>query len=287
MAPKGLWLRLYAEITRDRKIRRMDIKLRWIWIAVMCMAKVSPEPGKLLIAEGIMATEEDIADEAAADLPDVQEAMQQFIAMNMVRLVDGCYELVHWEPRQYEYPSSHPDAAAERKRKSREKSGAASDSQPFGEHVTDESRACHEDVTSESQDRDRDRDREQNTEREITGECEGVTTSPAPLRNEKSVEKAIPPEALDLAEYLKEKIIAWKPNAKMPKANTPWADCFRLMMQQDRRDPDEIAAVIEFATNSAFWRANILSAAKVREHFDTLQGQMMAPRKKVPNGTGG
>lgn len=77
MAPKGLCLRLYAEITRDRKIRRMDIKLRWIWIAVMCMAKVSPEPGKLLIAEGIVATDEDIADEAAIDLPDVQAAMQQ------------------------------------------------------------------------------------------------------------------------------------------------------------------------------------------------------------------
>ena len=32
------WVRLYTEITRDRKLRRHNPTVRWIWVGLMCMA---------------------------------------------------------------------------------------------------------------------------------------------------------------------------------------------------------------------------------------------------------
>jgi len=72
------WLRLYTEITRDRKLRRLDPVYRWVWITILCMAKESPMPGALLLSEGVPVTADDIADEAAVSTEEVNYALQKF-----------------------------------------------------------------------------------------------------------------------------------------------------------------------------------------------------------------
>jgi len=96
-------------------------------------------------------------------------------------------------------------------------------------------------------------------------------------KNKNTKKENLPPEALDLSDYLTEKITEWKPDARINSNN--WPHVFRLMMEQDQRKPDDIAAVIKWATQDSFWQSNILSADAVRRQFDKLQGQMMRGKK--------
>jgi len=100
------WLRLYTEITKDRKIRRIPAQYRWIWIAVLCMAKDSPEEGKLLISDNIPADLYDIADEAGVDVDDVRKAMEIFIDQGMVEFTNNVYIVKNWDKRQYKSDNS-------------------------------------------------------------------------------------------------------------------------------------------------------------------------------------
>lgn len=79
---------------------------------------------------------------------------------------------------------------------------------------------------------------------------------------------------MKMAVYLQDKILEWKPNAKIPKDLNAWADEFRKTHELDERSKQEIKDVIDFATKDSFWQANILSAKSLREKFDQLQAKM-------------
>ncbi|MGB9834999.1 MAG: phage replisome organizer N-terminal domain-containing protein [bacterium] len=103
------WLRLYTDITRDRKLRRLSPTARWIWVTLLCMAKESPEPGKLLLSKNVPVTVEDIVDEAGIsekDVPDpasyVQEVLCNFKELDMIKEEDGVLVITNWSKRQFE-----------------------------------------------------------------------------------------------------------------------------------------------------------------------------------------
>lgn len=100
------WFRLYTEITRDRKIRRLQPSYRWVWITILCMAKESPIPGCLFLSDSLPVHPEDIADEAAVDIKDVEQSLEAFINLNMLLRTDGVYMISHWDERQYKSDSS-------------------------------------------------------------------------------------------------------------------------------------------------------------------------------------
>ena len=83
-------------------------------------------------------------------------------------------------------------------------------------------------------------------------------------------------EAKALAEYLRDRILGWKPNALLPVDLAEWAGVFHRMMSQEKRLENPISLVIEFATQDPFWQSNILSAAKLREKYDQLEAKMHA-----------
>jgi predicted phage replisome organizer len=72
-----------------------------------------------------------------------------------------------------------------------------------------------------------------------------------------------------LAENLFSLIKGNNPKAKKPNLQS-WAKNIDLMIRVDKRTPEEIKEVIEFCQNDDFWKANILSTAKLREKFDQL-----------------
>lgn len=49
-----------------------------------------------------------------------------------------------------------------------------------------------------------------------------------------------------------------------------WYDNIRLLIEKDGRSLEEAERIIKWATSNDFWKANILSAAKLREKFSTL-----------------
>lgn len=85
---------------------------------------------------------------------------------------------------------------------------------------------------------------------------------------------------IKMADYLLSKIREWKPDYVFRGNKQTWADDFRKMHELDKRSKEDIRDVIDWATQDSFWQANILSAKKLREKFDTLQAQMN--RKVVP-----
>lgn len=84
-----------------------------------------------------------------------------------------------------------------------------------------------------------------------------------------------PEKANELAFLLKELLLCNNPKALLkPNVITTWAKTFALMVTQDNRDPEVIAAVIRWSQADDFERTNVLSANKVRSRFDSLYLKM-------------
>jgi len=77
------------------------------------------------------------------------------------------------------------------------------------------------------------------------------------------------PEIDALLDHLDARLAA--NDVKAPARNKRSHDAIRLMLDRDGRTPEQITAAIDYATGHEFWRANILSAAKLREKFDQLR----------------
>jgi hypothetical protein len=84
------------------------------------------------------------------------------------------------------------------------------------------------------------------------------------------------PVAFELANHLLNRILDWKPNFRKPTEVqfNKWTTAIDRMIRLDKRNPDQIRAVIDFATSDSFWQSNILSASSLRKHFDRLEGKM-------------
>lgn len=79
------------------------------------------------------------------------------------------------------------------------------------------------------------------------------------------------PQHLALAERLRDRILENKPDARVPKNLNQWADAARLMCEQDKRDPERIARLIDWCQADSFERANVMSMDKLRKRFDELE----------------
>lgn len=82
------------------------------------------------------------------------------------------------------------------------------------------------------------------------------------------------PTATILAEHLASKIKMNNANAKVPADISKWAKDIRLMMESDNYSEADISKMIDFSQSDQFWKANILSASKLREKAGTLVLQM-------------
>ncbi|WP_421692610.1 replication protein [Xenorhabdus bovienii] len=84
---------------------------------------------------------------------------------------------------------------------------------------------------------------------------------------------------LKAAEWIFQKVQVAKPNAKEPNWAT-WANDIRLMRQSDNRTHATICRLFKWANQDSFWYCNILSPAKLREKWDTLESQSEQPNRK-------
>jgi len=82
-------------------------------------------------------------------------------------------------------------------------------------------------------------------------------------------------KASELATLLKGLILTNNPKALLKENVLPtWGKTFDLMLSKDKRDPQDIEAVLRFSQNDDFEKANVLSADKVRSRFDNLYMKM-------------
>lgn len=97
------WLRLYTETPTDRKIRRLDPAHRWLWIVVLCAARMSPKPGALLVDEGDPMDIRDIADLADLHPKTTRSGMSALVKAGLLEVdLDGDYwKVTRWDDRQF------------------------------------------------------------------------------------------------------------------------------------------------------------------------------------------
>ena len=101
------WFRFYCETVTDPKLRRIPPEQRWVWPAVLTIARESPTPGHLLIDEGMPANIEDIADKAAVPVKVARAALDYFLSVpGFLVKVDGVLIAPNFTERQYESDSS-------------------------------------------------------------------------------------------------------------------------------------------------------------------------------------
>ena len=113
---------------------------------------------------------------------------------------------------------------------------------------------------------------------------------PTPPSRPAAPAKTLPDDsdAVQLAAYLRDHILAHSPNARDAKAALApdklqqWARPIDLMLRIDGRTPDSIRAVIDFATTDSFWQSNILSPGKLRDQYDRLDAKVRSRRTTAP-----
>lgn len=110
------WFRFYVEAVRDRKLRRQTPAVRWLWVVVLAVARSSPVPGYLMLAEGSAITKDDLADEAAIKLSEVTAGLEAFLRLEMLEWDEALqtWHVINWNERQFE-----SDNTTERTRKHR------------------------------------------------------------------------------------------------------------------------------------------------------------------------
>lgn len=86
------------------------------------------------------------------------------------------------------------------------------------------------------------------------------------------------------ARWLYGALLGTVPNAKQPNF-TAWANEVRLMRERDGRTHKEICELFKWAHSDSFWRQNILSPTKLRDHWDRLT--IKRDTAAAPKATGG
>ncbi len=83
---------------------------------------------------------------------------------------------------------------------------------------------------------------------------------------------------MKLALYLFAKIKKNNPEHKSltDSQKQKWADSIRLMIERDKRTPQQIHNMIDWCQADDFWKQNILSTAKLRKQYDTMRPKAKA-----------
>lgn len=110
------WFRVYVEMVTDVKLLELPPGQRWVWIAVLAIARQSPISGYLMVSIRRPMTEKTIANLMHVPLRDVKRALESFEANDMIHRDDdiGAWCVSNWSTRQFE-----SDDVTERSRKHR------------------------------------------------------------------------------------------------------------------------------------------------------------------------
>lgn len=88
------------------------------------------------------------------------------------------------------------------------------------------------------------------------------------------------PDVEELLDRLEARVVANE--FKAPVRTKKNRDAARLLLDRDGYGPEQVAWIIDWATNDEFWRPNIRSMSKLREKFEQLKAQAQRNQPQVP-----
>lgn len=119
------WFRVYLETFSDKKLRKLGVPQKWLWIAMLGASRESPEPGRLLITTGYPMTARDLAAYADVRLNVVTTALPIMERLGMIAMDGDTITIPNWDARQFE-----SDNVTARTQKHREKTKERSNNVP-------------------------------------------------------------------------------------------------------------------------------------------------------------
>jgi len=257
------WLRLWHDMPNDPKWRtiarasKQPISLVIsVYLHVIVNASNATERGRTqnLCSEDLASA----LDVSTAQIEDVLEAMQG-------RVLDGD-SVSGWSKRQVD----REDGSAERAKAWREAQKQQKRTQP---NATERTANANELQIRLDTDKDKDTEKKRKEEERRVGDSD---ESPSAARKTR---KSFTKEDAELAQQIADAIRAVIPNARPPSIES-WANDVRLIRERDGRTHEQIAALFAWANADGFWAANILSPAKLREKWTTLEAQRARGNRK-------
>lgn len=116
--PKRPWFRLYTEMVWDLKIRGLTIPARWLWIAMLSLARSSPIPGFLMVDVKSPVDQTALADAAAMKTKDVAKGLDELDSVGLIEWDNnlGTWSIPKWNERQYESDDTAKRTAKHRRK---------------------------------------------------------------------------------------------------------------------------------------------------------------------------
>ncbi len=237
------WIKILVTMFDDEKIKLIEKmpegdRILLLWIKLLTLAGKCNATGYIFLSENIPYTDEMLSTIFNMPLNIVRLGLNTFKQFNMIEELDNCLlKIVNWDKHQnIEGLDRIREQNRIRKQNQREKEKLLL----TDGHVT--SRDSHA----------TDIDIEEDIDKEIKNKYPSDSTP------------------YIFAKKLKDYILQNNTNAKVPDDLQKWSKDIDLMIQRDKRTPEQIEQVINFSQNDSFWKANILSAGKLRDKFDTL-----------------
>jgi hypothetical protein len=125
------WFRFYCEAVWDRKLRRLDPDLRWLWVVILSAARQSSEPGRLLLTASAPMVVDDLADAANMPADRVEAGLRAMLDLELLTVDGETWVVSKWSERQFE-----SDSSTERSRRSRSDGDATSQRRSNGDAAT-------------------------------------------------------------------------------------------------------------------------------------------------------
>ena len=174
----GGWFRCYTCVRTDPKLVLLPPAQRWVWIALLCLAKESPVPGTLLLSDRIPLTMEALPSLIGVPSREVQRALEAFVRTEMLICTDGVWRILHWQQRQFS-----SDRSAERVRIHRQRE-TESMQQLCDVTVTPMKQLCNVTVTPPETESDTDTDTENERKKSTKKERAAASTDADPFQTE-------------------------------------------------------------------------------------------------------
>lgn len=264
------WFRTYSGIIDNDKIRLVAFEDRWHFIGILaCKAQ-----GILDIDAPNQMMRRRVAIKLGVQGAELDEISRRLAEVDLIN--KKSLQPLGWDRRQY-----RSDNSTERVRKHRENNESCNVTSPFPKHPDAATVTAPDTDTDTDSDSDTDTDSDADTERHRSKQ-----TPPPILKDrggkERKTKTRYVSGDLDIAKWIFNEILTMNPTAKPP--NMPiWANQVRLMREQDQRDPDSIRSLFDWAHADVFWSTNILSPAKLRQHWDRLTMQRERAKKIKAN----
>lgn len=101
---KKPWFRLYGEMVRDVKLRRLTPGQRWLWVVILAAASDSPVRGVLMLTEAVPLGWDDLVDASGLKLKEVESGTDLMQELDMIDFDSEAkaWFVPQWSERQYE-----------------------------------------------------------------------------------------------------------------------------------------------------------------------------------------